>query len=481
MKKIITIFLLALSMVIGMTAVASAAETTATATPKDGTVYVNTVPVSFVKYSIKGSDYYNLRDLAKAFNDTNKPFNVTYGKGSKTISINTTRKYAPVGGEMSATVGSSKTAIKGNHTINWSYKLSRSDVVSYKLPSDIGSYNIALSTYIIDEEVYVKLRDLMQWLDVGVGYDSKLKGTVINTYQLYVPPANSGNPLKAGKAIDDKYRKYYGNSPGSLQHALMYVYDKGYYYNWMISRMKEGQKTVSAAKDPVWGWVLDDFQVYNGKMYFEGNPGHDGTYRTIFRRNIDGTHLVKLKEGYLGVNMPQAITLYKGRIYANNYKVGNSSWICSYDLNLKDRKVLAKGDFKGIGGGGKFDIRSLFIANDRIYYMTEDYTIHSMKTSGKDKKIVKKLDTNSGYATMICAYDNYVYYRTNEGIFKTSANGNKTICVLPESEINGSISVYGNKIVYCSDSLFPSVVNTDGTSRYNFSAYGKLNSLIPLQ
>lgn len=67
------------------------------------TVYINNTPVQFEIYKLGGSEYYKLRDLAKALNGTENQFDVGYIQAKDTVTITTNKPYKEVGGELKPT------------------------------------------------------------------------------------------------------------------------------------------------------------------------------------------------------------------------------------------------------------------------------------------------------------------------------------------------------------------------------------------
>jgi hypothetical protein len=282
LKKRLFTILLTLTLLLTLQPAAALAGSL-NAEPTNAAVYINGSKVAFEAYTINNSNYFKLRDLAMAFNSTDKKFNVGYDASTNTVEITAGQSYMPTGGELEQGDGTSKTATPGNAAIRWS---ETSDGKSS------SSYNIALGTYVINGNNFVKLRDLMQWLDVGVGYDSKTASISIVTGQGYVLPKYSGNPLAAAEAIDSKYRKDYGSQPGSIQNAGELVYHDGWYYCYGF-KVKEGGKAV-AYKTDYGDYIVDNIQVYDNRIYFEGADSTGITNQVVFSMNLDGSGLKKL-------------------------------------------------------------------------------------------------------------------------------------------------------------------------------------------
>ena len=71
-----------------------------TAKPTTSSVTINNEDVAFMAYNIEGYNYFKLRDLAMALNNSNKKFSVTYNAALKKISLSTGSNYMPSGDEL---------------------------------------------------------------------------------------------------------------------------------------------------------------------------------------------------------------------------------------------------------------------------------------------------------------------------------------------------------------------------------------------
>jgi len=441
---------------------ATAAAAAPNATPTNAAVYINGRKVAFEAYTINGSNYFKLRDLAMAFNSTNKKFGIGYNETTNTVEIAVGQSYVPVGGELKQGDGSKKTATPGSATFRWVEEPSNGT------PSP--NYSIALGTYLIGGNNFVKLRDLMQWLDVGVGYDSQTASISIATGQRYVLPKYYGNPLAAAEAIDNKYRGDYGAQPGSIQNSGELVYHDGWYYHHGF-RVQEGGQAVPYLSD-YGDYIPDNWQVYGDKVFFEGALSASVVEKVIFSMNLDGSGVKRIITDAL--DNGQRFTIYKGKLYANTYgHNGMDTSIVSYNLDGTGRKVLYTGDLSVIQDYVGYGHRAYHISGDRIYYMTKDRNvaweadkkIYSMNLDGGDTKLVAAL--NNSPLNIISVYDGYIYYETRwEGLHRMKINGTDDLCVLPESA--KQYAIYGDKIVYNVDHTMLGVVNTDGTGRYQF-------------
>ena len=144
-------------------------STSQTVNPTASTVYLNGGAKAFEAYNIGGYNYFKLRDLAFVLNGTQKQFEVGYDNDTKAIALTSGESYTAVGGEMAACDGQSKTATP--------------------TPSKIylDGKELNLTVYNIGGNNFFKLRDLMEAVDVYVGYDDNTKAITLDTSKGYVP------------------------------------------------------------------------------------------------------------------------------------------------------------------------------------------------------------------------------------------------------------------------------------------------------
>ncbi len=142
---------------------------TATALPTSAKVTVNGTVVEFDAYNINGNNYFKLRDIAFALNDTEKKFEVTWDASKNAINLVSDTLYTPIGGELLKGSGLTKTCI-----------LSTSKI--FKDDSEIR-----LTAYNISGYNYFKLRDLGTAFNFNVAWDSTTKTVAIDTKSAYQP------------------------------------------------------------------------------------------------------------------------------------------------------------------------------------------------------------------------------------------------------------------------------------------------------
>ena len=200
MRKRILSTILLLAMIIslssGITLAAFAVGiVTATAKPCTTKVTVNGLAKSFEAYTINGSDYYKLKDLAFVLKDTNKQFNIRWFPKGKYLSLEFPAPYDVGAGEMAKGDGTTK---KATLTFPRVY---------------FNANEIKPSVYNINGNDYYKFNELMDLVDCGVIKDKKTGTININTkkgYEPEFPPIPKGNAVyvKLQQSLYDAYFKY---------------------------------------------------------------------------------------------------------------------------------------------------------------------------------------------------------------------------------------------------------------------------------
>lgn len=147
---------------------ASESSVTEKAAPTTSNVLVNGISISFEAYTINGSNYFKLRDLAQAVNNTEKNFDVTWDGSKNAINLISNKPYTPVGGELAQGDGKAKVATP---TASKIYK---------------DGKEISLTAYTINGNNYFKLRDIAKAFDIGVTWDSVTNTVSIDTSIGYV-------------------------------------------------------------------------------------------------------------------------------------------------------------------------------------------------------------------------------------------------------------------------------------------------------
>jgi len=138
------------------------------ANPTTSKVLVNGKAVEFDAYNINGNNYFKLRDLAQALNNTEKNFEVTWDGENNAINLISNKPYTAVGGEL----------VKGDG------KVKVATPTTSKIYKD--GEEISLTAYNINGNNYFKLRDIAKAFDIGVTWDGATNTVGIDTSTGYV-------------------------------------------------------------------------------------------------------------------------------------------------------------------------------------------------------------------------------------------------------------------------------------------------------
>ena len=132
------------------------------ANPTNSKVLVNGREVAFDAYTIDGSNYFKLRDLAYVLNGTEKQFEVGWDNASKTITLTSGSAYTDNGSEMAKGGGAQSASVSASKLL-------------------IDGKEVSLTAYTIGGNNYFKLRDIGQAFDFGIGWDNATKTITIDT------------------------------------------------------------------------------------------------------------------------------------------------------------------------------------------------------------------------------------------------------------------------------------------------------------
>jgi len=134
------------------------------ATPTNSKITVNGKEVAFEAYTIDGSNYFKLRDLAAAVSGTEKPFNVSWDSEHNAIRLTSGQAYKAVGGELSVSNNPSAKAAQ----------LTNSKII-------VDGEEVQLTAYNIGNSNYFKLRDIADLFNIGVTWNGTTKTVGIDT------------------------------------------------------------------------------------------------------------------------------------------------------------------------------------------------------------------------------------------------------------------------------------------------------------
>lgn len=133
------------------------------ANPTKASVFIDGKKVDFEAYNVEDSNYFKLRDIAKALSGTTKQFNVGYDAQSKAVTLTTKTPYTEVGGELMPGDGAQKYAMTTQGS------LIKDGRTQYAEKYNIGGNN------------YFAIRSLCYILDVKVEWDTETKSILIDT------------------------------------------------------------------------------------------------------------------------------------------------------------------------------------------------------------------------------------------------------------------------------------------------------------
>jgi len=131
-------------------------------------VLVDGKEVKFEAYNINGNNYFKLRDIACAFQNSSREFEIQWDGERNKVTMISNRKYTPVGGELVVGDGTNKT-------------YQRSENALVKDGSDVS-----LTAFLINGNNYFKLRDLGRLFDFNVSWDGANNCVMIDTTCSYM-------------------------------------------------------------------------------------------------------------------------------------------------------------------------------------------------------------------------------------------------------------------------------------------------------
>ena len=193
MKRILLAFIVIVPL-IGMN---PAAQEQALAIPANASLLIDGNKIEVTAYSIEGSHYYKLRDLAMALRDTDKGFRVSVRQDydNDLIQITPTSgatpeadKYQPLGTELQKNDGKSKIAVR--NTADCCKRENTAD--RWYTRNYMINGNIKLTMYKIEGHNYFKLREIAYALDFSLEWEQASGRIQIDTARRY-----SFTPYKA--------------------------------------------------------------------------------------------------------------------------------------------------------------------------------------------------------------------------------------------------------------------------------------------
>jgi hypothetical protein len=131
--------------------------------PTDCKIYVDGVEADIAGYMIDDNNYFRLRDLAAMLSGTDSTFQVTYDESSDAVNITTGEEYTALGTELQPIRDAKAFAIKNSPLLY------------------ANGESVSLSTYLIDDNNYVKLRDVAAITGFDVQWDEATNSVIITS------------------------------------------------------------------------------------------------------------------------------------------------------------------------------------------------------------------------------------------------------------------------------------------------------------
>ena len=146
-----------------LSALPGLADPTVSALPNDAPFTVDGQAAAPTAFLIDGSNYIKLRDIAAMLADTEKGFAVAYDLATDSVALTSGQAYVPLGTELAGVRDAAVVqAGAGSQQIT------------------LDGAPLTLTAYMIDDENYVKLRDLAQAIDCGITYDPATQAVNLN-------------------------------------------------------------------------------------------------------------------------------------------------------------------------------------------------------------------------------------------------------------------------------------------------------------
>jgi uncharacterized repeat protein (TIGR02543 family) len=238
----------------------------AVAMPTTSTVLVDGMPLEFDAYNIKGNNYFKLRDLAQAVNNTANNFEVTWDGVNNVINLLSNTPYTPVGGELVKGDGEAKTAI-----------LSTSAV--YKDGKEIYP-----TAYNINGNNYFKLRDIAEAFGIDVDWDGVAKIVSINT----TGPNKDIIVAEGPKAEEPEVEK---NEEAVIEEPVFEDdYDKDLLMPYLAHRNTSVQIDLTDTKDSIYqklGAPTEEYRSGKNEILLYDNGRGDFTEICLYNGNVE--------------------------------------------------------------------------------------------------------------------------------------------------------------------------------------------------
>lgn len=136
---------------------------TTTAEKSESTVTVDGKAIDMYGYSVNGSNYYKIRDIAMILRTTAKKFNVEWDQSLNAILITSGEKYTIIGGELA---DDSSGAL---------------DVSETAAPIYVNGNQSDVKAYTINGATYFKIRDIADLIGFNIAWNDDTKTVAITT------------------------------------------------------------------------------------------------------------------------------------------------------------------------------------------------------------------------------------------------------------------------------------------------------------
>ncbi len=130
-------------------------------------VVIDGEKVNIDAYSIKGTNYVKIRDIAMLLDESAKQFEVEWNKEKRAIDVITSEPYTVVGGELEK-ISAENIDLRFN-----------------KSAIHVDGADKVLKSYNINNETYFKLRDISQEINIDLQWNQKEKAIKLDTTQDY--------------------------------------------------------------------------------------------------------------------------------------------------------------------------------------------------------------------------------------------------------------------------------------------------------
>jgi uncharacterized repeat protein (TIGR02543 family) len=238
----------------------------AMAMPTTSTVLVDGMPIEFEAYNIKGNNYFKLRDLAQAVNNTVRNFEVTWDGINNAIKLLSNSPYTPVGGELVKGDGEPKTAVLSTSAI-------------YKDGKEIYP-----TAYNINGNNYFKLRDIAGAFGIGVTWDGVTNTIGINTTEPYEEEiVAEGSEVEESEAEKNE-------EAGTEEPEVEDDYDKNLFMPYFAHKNTGVQIDLTDTKESIYqklGTPTEVYQSGNNEIWLYDNGHGDFTEICLYNGNVE--------------------------------------------------------------------------------------------------------------------------------------------------------------------------------------------------